>query len=168
MSRGFSIDELVKNAHPSQRAEILRAAAKLGTPRTVLPAPLTSSFSPSIEAKKPATTVAISTGGPVMNKTETRYQQRLRAEGHAPRFAALTLCLTTEGRRVRYTPDFLVAAPAGLELHEVKGAHVFEDGALKFKFAIEQWGDLYTFVWAQWAHGEWTIRRHERRTTAGA
>jgi len=157
MSRWPSIEDLVAGAHPDQRATIERAAAELGRPRTVLPAPL----APSNLVEKQEATVA---GGPVMNKTERRYEQRLVALGLRPRFAALTLCLTSfAGRRVRYTPDFLVPTAAGLELHEVKGAHVYEDGALKFKFAVEEWGDVYTFVWAQWARGEWSLRRYERR-----
>lgn len=158
MSRWPSVADLVANAHPDQRAAIERAAAELGRPRTVLPAPLTAA------PQQKVVQVQQVAAGPVMNKTETRYQQRLVAEGHRPRFAALTLCLTSfAGRRVRYTPDFLVPTAAGLELHEVKGAHVYEDGALKFKFAVEEWGDLYTFVWAQWAKGEWSLRRHARR-----
>lgn len=156
MSRWPSVSELMEHASPEARRNIEAASAQLGRARSVLPAPLAA----SIQVEKRGTPVA----GPVMNKTETRYAQRLVAEGFKPRFAALTLCLTSyPGRRVRYTPDFVVVRGGVLELHEVKGAHVYEDGALKFQFAVEEWGGEYTFVWAQWAHGEWSIRRYERR-----
>jgi len=164
MSRGFVIEELLKNAHPSQRAEILRAAGQLGTPRSVLPAPVAAAQRPSNQVEKEEVIVAAS--GPVMNKTERRFEQRLLAEGLRPRFAALTLCIESPVKRRRYTPDFFVASVA--TCYEVKGAYVYPDAELKFEQAVEQWGDVYTFVWAQWAHGEWTIRRYERRTTAGA
>ncbi len=156
-----SVEDLLRNAAPSQRPEIERAAARLGRPRSVLPAPL---------AEAPATTqvakVIDVASGPVMNKTETRYHQRLLAEGLRPRFAAITLCLTSSaGRRIRYTPDFLVVRQGGhlVELVEVKGAYVYDDAKIKFALAVEQWGEVYAFTWAQWKRGEWTLHRHARR-----
>lgn len=158
MSRWPSVADLLATVHPEQRQALERAAADLGRPHSVLPAPLAAA------PEQKVASVQQVAAGPVMNKTETRYLQRLQAEGHRPRFAALTLCLTSfAGRRVRYTPDFFVFTASGFELHEVKGAHVFEDGALKFKFAVEEWGELYTFVWAQWKGGQWSVRRYERR-----
>ncbi len=89
--------------------------------------------------------------------------QRLAAEGHSPRFNAITLIIESPVKRRRYTPDVLIAPPTGLELHEVKGAYVYPDAELKFEQAVEQWGDVYTFVWAQWRKGEWIVRRYPRR-----
>jgi hypothetical protein len=105
---------------------------------------------------------------PRMTKTEERYFMRLRAEGHEPSFAAITLCLTHGARRVRYTPDAVLAVAGEIELHEVKGGYVWEDARLKFQVAVEEWGHLFTFVWAQWRSGEWLIRRYPRRATASA
>lgn len=123
-----------------------------------------SSATTSSPPARPLATEVVVTG-PKMNKTETRYHQRLVAAGHRPRFAAITLCLTDRsGRRIRYTPDFSLLVDGVIELHEVKGAHVYEDGKLKFEFAVEQWGHAYAFVWSQWRRGEWTCRRYPRRT----
>jgi len=156
-----TVPELLERAAPEQRAEIVRAAAQLGAARVVLPAPILPCSPSSNEVEKRATPVA----GPVMNKTEARYEQRLRAEGHQPRFAALTLCIESPVKRRRYTPDFFL--PALGELHEVKGAYVYPDAELKFEQAVQQWGDVYTFVWAQWQDGQWSVRRYERRNHAG-
>src|SRR5262245_44045566 len=73
------------------------------------------------DARAPAAPVIEVPPGPRMTKTEERYFVRLRAEGHEPRFAAITLCLTRGARRVRYTPDAVVAVGSEIELHEVKG-----------------------------------------------
>lgn len=119
--------------------------------------------SSAVTATSPAPAEQVVTG-PKMNKTEARYHQRLVAAGHRPRFAAITLCLTDRsGHRIRYTPDFAVVVDGVIELHEVKGGHVYEDGKLKFEFAVEQWGHAYVFVWSQWRRGEWTCRRYPRR-----
>ena len=157
MSRWPSVEDLVSAAHPEQREAIRRAAAELGRPRAVLPAPLAAAPQQKVAAVQQVA------AGPVMNKTETRYQQRLVALGHRPRFAALTLCIESPVKRRRYTADFMVATSEGIELYEVKGAYVYPDAELKFEQAVEQWGDVYTFVWAQWAKGQWTERRYPRR-----
>jgi hypothetical protein len=119
-----------------------------------------------IQTPSGQSSVVVEPAGPAMNKTELRYEQRLRAFGLEPRFGALTICITSGRRRRRYTPDFAVVVDGALELHEVKGGYIREDAQLKFDVAVEQWGDIYTFVLAQWSRGTWTERRFPRRTTA--
>lgn len=92
-----------------------------------------------------------------MNKTEVRYAQRLGgliACGAVQAFAfeGLTVRLA---KRTRYTPDFLVVLPDGrLELHEIKGGHIWDDSKVKFKVAREMYP---WFVWRmlQWKHAAW-------------
>ena len=114
--------------------------------------------------KSPAPPVVVVSAAPAMNKTEERYRQVLLGQGWAPRFGAVTLCLTSGAKRIRYTPDFLTAdGGGGMVLHEVKGGHVWEDARIKFAVAVEQWGGMFGFVWAQWSGGKWLVRQYPRR-----
>ena len=94
-----------------------------------------------------------------MNKTEARYEQllegrRLAGELRRHDYEALTLRLAHD---CRYTPDFFVIAADGrIELHEVKGAHIWEDSKIKIKVAAAQF-PCFKFYLAKWEHGEWTI-----------
>lgn len=82
-----------------------------------------------------------------MNKTEAAWAQRLEARKHAGeivdfKFEALKFRLA---KRTWYTPDFMVVLPdRSIELHEVKGGFIREDGLLKFKLARE------LFPWFRW------------------
>lgn len=94
-----------------------------------------------------------------MNKTEERYAQLLegrRLAGELQRYdyEALTLRLAHD---CRYTPDFFVIAASGrIELHEVKGAHIWEDSKIKIKVAAAHF-PCFRFYLAKWERGEWTI-----------
>ena len=94
-----------------------------------------------------------------MNKTEARYEQllegrRLAGELRRYDYEALTLRLAHD---CRYTPDFFVIAADGrIELHEVKGAHIWEDSKIKIKVAAAQF-PCFRFYLAKWEHGEWAI-----------
>ena len=102
-----------------------------------------------------------------MNRTEARYAVILEVRRRAGEvaeyhFEAVTLKIADD---TRYTPDFLVVLADGqCELHEVKGGYVWEDARLKFQVAVEEWGHLFGFVWAQWSGGEWSMRRYPRRS----
>lgn len=98
-----------------------------------------------------------------LNKTETRYSQRLDADvkdGRISRwrFEGVTLRLADGAR---FTPDFFVT-PAGLndrlELHEVKGGFIREAAMVRLKVAAELFPE-FEFILAQWKRGEWTIKR---------
>lgn len=73
-----------------------------------------------------------------MNGTESDYASILEARRRAGEiieyhYEALTLKLADN---TRYTPDFLVMTALGeLELHEVKGGFIREDGWQKLKIA---------------------------------
>ena len=100
---------------------------------------------------------------PRMNKTETRYAlhlEHLRRTGQIAsyHFERLTIRLA---EHTRYTPDFLVVLPGGRqEIHEVKGAHVYEDSWIKFKISAEM-NPWWRFVWAQWKDAEWSFKSIE-------
>lgn len=80
----------------------------------------------------------------VMNKTEARYDARLKTLQHAReiawhRFEAIKLRLADN---TFYTPDFVVMRSDGImEIHEVKGAKaIFRDDArVKIKVAASQY-----------------------------
>lgn len=85
---------------------------------------------------------------PRMNETEKRYADRLDQEIAAGtvarwRFGELKFRLA-DG--TWYTPDFCVQRPDGtLELHETKGAHVWDDSRVKAKVAAEQYREFRWF-----------------------
>lgn len=93
-----------------------------------------------------------------MNKTETRYANILQGYQLAGvilkyEFEAITFRL---GDRVRYTPDFLVELPNRvIEIHEVKGAYIWEDARVKVKVAAAKFP--FKFILAQWKKGQWDI-----------
>lgn len=93
------------------------------------------------------------------NKMETAYRQRLealRTQGDvlAYFFERLTLKLADD---CRYTPDFFVVTPSGMELHEVKGPKAWEDSIIKLKVAADAW-PWFTFRIARCIKGEWQVR----------
>ena len=96
-----------------------------------------------------------------INKTEAEYLARLTALKRAGEILEIYGHQSIKfqiGERCFYSPDFPVMTPTGLEMHEVKGGHVWEDGQIKFKAAAT----IYRFcrwVWAQKIHGEWRIER---------
>lgn len=96
-----------------------------------------------------------------LNKTETRYSQRLDADvkdGRIARwrFEGVTLRLADGAR---YTPDFAVTLPDGrLEMHETKGGFIREAAMVRLKVAAELFPE-FEFILAQWKRGEWTIKR---------
>jgi hypothetical protein len=97
--------------------------------------------------------------GRKMNKTETRYASMLegrRIAGELLRYEyeAVTFKLADD---CRYTPDFFVITQAGgVEFHEVKGAHIWEDARVKIRVAARNF-DCFTFYMAQYKAGEWNI-----------
>ena len=98
-----------------------------------------------------------------MNKTEAEYAGMLELRKRAGEireyhFEAVKLRLGDAGRRLHYTPDFLVVSAAGrLESHEVKGGFVRDDARAKFEAARRMYGG-FGWVMAQKANGEWNYR----------
>ena len=134
---------------PGQPLDVLKPLCSATAPRSDV-----ASFAPSNEVGKQEPSVAVVEGGllqppatassppssgPKPNKTESRWLQRLAAEGHSPRFNAITLIIESPVKRRRYTPDVLIAPPTGLELHEVKGFWQ-DDARVKIKVAAEMAG----------------------------
>lgn len=82
-----------------------------------------------------------------MNKTETRYLEHvldpaIRAGKYtSARFEAIKLRLAD---RTFYTPDFKVinAETGHIEIHEIKGGYITEDGRMKWKIAAEQFPEF--------------------------
>jgi hypothetical protein len=91
-----------------------------------------------------------------MNQTEAEYLAMLKADQSVTHVAyeAITLRI---GEGCSYTPDFAVFRGRLLELHEVKGGHVWDDAKVKFKAAKEQYPGI-RFVWAQKKEGKWEIK----------
>jgi len=96
-----------------------------------------------------------------MNKTEARYAQRLAgyvaaAQISGYRFEAVKFRLADA---TFYTPDFMVIYPGGsIEFHEVKGARIWDDAAVKFKVAAEAF-PMFGWRLVQWKRGEWLTLR---------
>lgn len=94
-----------------------------------------------------------------MNGTERRYADLLEARRLAGeirwwKFEALAFRLAEE--RCFYHPDFIVMmADDTIEIHEVKGGFIRDDGRDKLKIAAA----LFPFVFRRcvWDKGEWTI-----------
>lgn len=94
----------------------------------------------------------------IMNSTETEYANRLEAlkrvgEIQGYQFEVMTLTLAPD---TTLTPDFVVWTSTGVEIHEVKGAHVWEDSWIKFKIAADKfpWAKWY---WCQKKDGQWLV-----------
>jgi hypothetical protein len=93
-----------------------------------------------------------------MNKTEAEYAARLEALKHAGDvlwylFESWKFPLAPD---TTLTPDFVVATPTGIEIHEIKGGHVWEDSWIKFKIAAQMYPGLRWF-WCQKGSEGWTI-----------
>lgn len=94
------------------------------------------------------------------NQTERRY----RDEFLIPRILSgeITECVF-EGKtfelahRCSYTPDwYVVRADGGIECHEVKGAHIWDDSRVKLKVAARLNPEV-KFVLARWWKETWKI-----------
>lgn len=90
------------------------------------------------------------------NKLEAAYGQRLetlRAQGEvlAYFFERLTLKIADD---CRYTPDYFVVTPTGMELHEVKGPQAWEDSIIKLKVAADMF-PWFRFSLQKRVKGEW-------------
>lgn len=99
-----------------------------------------------------------------MNETEAAYSRRLdrrklAGEILAWRFEALTFRLAY---RCHYTPDFLVVTPGEIQIHEVKGGYVREDGLIKWKMAAEAHPE-FRFYLCKYVQGHWKILEYKRR-----
>lgn len=91
-----------------------------------------------------------------LNKTEENYL-RLLQESRA-KASILPMAITLKlGPDLRYTPDFVVIENNEVELHEVKGAFVYEDARAKFLAATAIF-PCWKFVWAQWKDRSWHIK----------
>jgi hypothetical protein len=97
------------------------------------------------------------------SKTEERYEQRLLAMGLRPLYEPIRLRISLPTGQHHYKSDFFVVIDGAPELHEVKGGFPRERDWMRFEMAVAQWGCVFTFIWAQWKKGEWTIRRFPRR-----
>jgi len=87
----------------------------------------------------------------LMNRTEHKYAQLLDLAIHDGLidwwvFEGITFILA---ERCVYTPDFFVFRAGVIEVHEVKGPHVWEDSLIKFKCASAINPEI-TFVWAKY------------------
>jgi hypothetical protein len=97
-----------------------------------------------------------------MNRTEAAYSRRLdrmRAAGEilSWRYEALTFRL---GHRCNYTPDFLVISPTEVQIHEVKGGFVREDGLIKWKLAAERHPEFRFFL-CRLVKQQWSIEEYK-------
>lgn len=99
----------------------------------------------------------------VMNETERDYAEaylepaRLAGESFGWIFEKVTIELAPD---CKYTADFVEFAPDRCVFHEVKGAQVWEDSRIKFKWAKSKMIG-YRFVWAQKKKSEWKRKIHE-------
>jgi hypothetical protein len=97
-----------------------------------------------------------------MNRTEAAYSRRLdrmRAAGEilSWRYEALTFRL---GHRCNYTPDFLVISLIEVQIHEVKGGFVREDGLIKWKLAAERHPEFRFFL-CRLVKQQWSIEEYK-------
>ena len=116
----------------------------------------------SLQKKSKHTAVACSDGGELdgrkANKTERAYANILELRKKAGeirdyKFESVKLRLANN---TYYTPDFFVQlANREIEIHEVKGGWVTEDGFLKLKLANEMYP--FRFYKCQLIKGDWTI-----------
>lgn len=94
---------------------------------------------------------------PLLNKTESRFLDLLKAEQPNKYVGCqnITFLLAPD---LRYTPDFWIAYPdAKLTFWEVKGAFIREDGMVKLKTAAAMF-PMFIFIMAQWKDGKWTTK----------
>ena len=93
------------------------------------------------------------------NKLEDAYGWRLemlRLQGEVLRyyFERVTLKIAED---CRYTPDYFVVTPNGLQLHEVKGPHAWEDSIIKLKVAADMF-PCFRFSLHKRVKGEWVSK----------
>lgn len=100
------------------------------------------------------------------NKTETRWMQiqQMRVAAGTVKsvsFEAITFVIDdAHGRKMRFTPDILVIPVKGPpELHECKGAFVFDGARERFALARLQF-PFFVWVWAQWVKGQWIVETY--------
>ena len=98
---------------------------------------------------------------PKMNKTEAEYLMILECRLRAGEIKAIlpheSMKFRIGANRCWYHPDIPVIGNDGvLELHEVKGGHVYDDARVKFQSAIQQYPH-FRWVWAQKKKGQWKI-----------
>ncbi len=98
-----------------------------------------------------------------LNKTEKEYLRILEARQKAGEIKEIYghqgIKFQVGLTRCFYSPDFPVMGSDGvLELHEVKGGHVWDDARVKFQACkLRYWSCRW--VWAQKTKGEWRIER---------
>ena len=108
-----------------------------------------------------------STGNERMNATEYRYSRILEKMKLASRiiswqFEPLTFRL---GHRCNYTPDFLVVTPQEIQIHEVKGGYIREDGLIKWKLAAERHPE-FRFYLCRYRKGEGSVEEYAAEGSA--
>lgn len=98
------------------------------------------------------------------SKTERRYAQTILGVGLASGILKQYWYEPMKGLylapQTTYTPDFLVeyADPTQpLELHEVKGAHIYPEAMQKLKHAAARY-TCYRFLLAQWKGQRWWFK----------
>lgn len=92
---------------------------------------------------------------PLLNKTEARFLEILKAERAGEHIGVQTITLRI-AHDCRYTPDFWCAAGGQLTFYEVKGAFIREDAMIKLKTAANQF-PKFLFIIAQYKDGFWTV-----------
>jgi hypothetical protein len=96
----------------------------------------------------------------VMNKTEREFDRMLEArlrtgELVEKRYEGVRLLW---GGGMTYTADFSARRPDGkIEIHEVKGAHIFDRDTVRFKGCRAEWEQWFIFAFHQRnKDGTWT------------
>ena len=123
--------------------------------------PIQGTKPPRAGIGKPKAVLGTPIPKPKMNKTETEYHLILKAKMQQGEIRDIigfeSIKLKVGEDRCWYTPDFAVIGSNGvLELHEVKGAHVWDDAKVKFKSARLQF-KCFRWIWAQRIKGQWKI-----------
>lgn len=90
----------------------------------------------------------------VPNATEREWGDRLKADGHAAHFEAVTLLLAPGAK---YTPDWFYVTANGPCFDEVKGGFVREASMVRLKVAAALFPE-FRFRLCQKVRGEWTVR----------
>lgn len=117
-------------------------------------------------ATTPARTLAGLTavaGAPArMNRTEAEYHHMLKRMMQAGEYTWVSdheaFKVRIGEKRCWYTVDFAALHKSGvLELHEVKGAFVYDDARVKFQ-AAKMIYHAFKWVWAQKIEGVWKIQ----------
>lgn len=116
------------------------------------PAPAPFEFAPEVGKRK-------------KNKTERRFEQDFLMPAHIDGklkkyyFERLTFLLA-DG--TRYTPDFHGYWENGvIQIWEIKGPYIYEDGKVKYKCAAEQFVE-FAFQLVQWKEKRWTTLHSAR------